>query len=478
MERQIREADFVLLVCTESYARRVRGEEGPGVGRGVVWEANLIRNELYNARTVSRKFIPVLLAGGEKRFIPAPLQGRTHYRADDEEGYETLYRRLTDQPLTPRPDLGARRTLPPRARRSGGTGGSGAPHGTEAGGSDRGPVCHGQEVILKAFLGEHVALEGDQRILRAASADVEAAQRFIVADFYAPYAAPGNRPVRYGEQIVLRPVGEERFVSANESQPEVPLCILAEIPDTWERFTLERLPNMAPQPGTDEVHFGRPFNLKCHDGRWVWCNYNGDKTIRGDLEAPPDRYETFYFELPVQPVRSGHSASADTVSFTEIQKQALENQKQALVEEYQALNRQLVGVLGAAEELRIGRQMQEIERKLAEIELKLGQLSAGQGPAGSGPAEAAAVEGVGAVSPLPPTTGALDRGALFIRLRALPPGLLGQLIFTLEVPPGVVRGGAAPQAERVEDLLNWAASPHGPGLETLARELQRVLAHP
>jgi hypothetical protein len=35
MEKQIRESDFVLMVSTETYYRRVLGEEDPGRGRGV-----------------------------------------------------------------------------------------------------------------------------------------------------------------------------------------------------------------------------------------------------------------------------------------------------------------------------------------------------------------------------------------------------------------------------------------------------------
>jgi len=36
MEERIRTADFVLLVCTETYRRRVEGREEPGKGRGVL----------------------------------------------------------------------------------------------------------------------------------------------------------------------------------------------------------------------------------------------------------------------------------------------------------------------------------------------------------------------------------------------------------------------------------------------------------
>jgi len=47
MQRQIDEAEAVLLICTPTYRRRVEGKEEPGIGKGVCWEANLIYNRLY-----------------------------------------------------------------------------------------------------------------------------------------------------------------------------------------------------------------------------------------------------------------------------------------------------------------------------------------------------------------------------------------------------------------------------------------------
>jgi SEFIR domain-containing protein len=110
-ERQIEAADFVLMVCTETYHRRVRGEEERGKGLGVVWEAAIIRQLLYDAGAVSSKFVPVLFADGSPEHIPTPIKGWSHYVVD---GYESLYRRLTGQPHLPRPALGAIRTLPIR----------------------------------------------------------------------------------------------------------------------------------------------------------------------------------------------------------------------------------------------------------------------------------------------------------------------------------------------------------------------------
>src|SRR6266487_4455743 len=112
MDRQIRAADFVLMICTPTYYRRVMGEEEPGTGHGVAWESTLIYQYIYNAGTSNTRFIPVLLEGVYASDIPVPWQGVKHYRPATTDGYEDLYRRLTEQPLTPKPALGTRRTLP------------------------------------------------------------------------------------------------------------------------------------------------------------------------------------------------------------------------------------------------------------------------------------------------------------------------------------------------------------------------------
>ena len=49
-EKQVREADFVLVACTEIYLRRFQGEEETGKGLGVIWEGHIITQELYNAQ--------------------------------------------------------------------------------------------------------------------------------------------------------------------------------------------------------------------------------------------------------------------------------------------------------------------------------------------------------------------------------------------------------------------------------------------
>jgi hypothetical protein len=127
-ERQIENADFVLMVCTETYHRRARSGEAPSQGLGVVWEARIIRQLVYDSGAVSAKFIPVLFSDGTADHIPLPVKGWTRYVVDTKDGYEALYRRLTGQPWTTRPPLGQGRHLPsrPRRRRTGGSAGGAA----------------------------------------------------------------------------------------------------------------------------------------------------------------------------------------------------------------------------------------------------------------------------------------------------------------------------------------------------------------
>ena len=115
MDRQIRDADFVLMVCTETYYRRVMGEEEAGRGLGVRWEGNLIYQHIYNAETTNVRFIPLLFERGALAHIPTPLQATTWYQLDAQ--YEPLYRRLTRQTSSVKAPLGTRVGVPALDRR-------------------------------------------------------------------------------------------------------------------------------------------------------------------------------------------------------------------------------------------------------------------------------------------------------------------------------------------------------------------------
>ena len=108
MDRNLDAADFVLMVCTETYRRRAMGLEEPGKGLGVGWEGNLIYNRIYHDQPSASRFIPILLPGSEPAHIPSLVQGHTYYRiaAFDltDPGFEALYQHLTGQVPTPQPD--------------------------------------------------------------------------------------------------------------------------------------------------------------------------------------------------------------------------------------------------------------------------------------------------------------------------------------------------------------------------------------
>ncbi|MBV9849169.1 MAG: toll/interleukin-1 receptor domain-containing protein [Armatimonadetes bacterium] len=120
MQTHLDGADFTLMVCTEAYQRRVMRQEAAGKGLGVQWEGSLIYNRIYKNPSQGSKYIPVLFREDDAQFIPEPVWGHTRYVIRDfdfsDPQYEALYRHLTDQPSTPKPQLGTRKVLPPRPR--------------------------------------------------------------------------------------------------------------------------------------------------------------------------------------------------------------------------------------------------------------------------------------------------------------------------------------------------------------------------
>lgn len=115
MLNQIDWAEFILLVCTETYYRRFRGHEEPGTGKGVDWEGAVITQELYDARSATIKFVPVLFDATDKHFIPEPVRGHSFYALNSELAYRDLYHFLLGQAgVEPGPVGEAQRR--PRAR--------------------------------------------------------------------------------------------------------------------------------------------------------------------------------------------------------------------------------------------------------------------------------------------------------------------------------------------------------------------------
>ena len=118
MDREIRGADFVLMICTETYFKRVMGEEEPGTGRGVKWEGRVIYQHFYKADALNTKFIPVLFSYCKDEHIPTPFASDTYYKVDEEEPYERLYARLTGRKYVEKPERGKIRDVKRKVRKT------------------------------------------------------------------------------------------------------------------------------------------------------------------------------------------------------------------------------------------------------------------------------------------------------------------------------------------------------------------------
>jgi hypothetical protein len=120
MLREIRAARFVLVIASPAYRRRAEGDAAADEGRGVQWEANLIRNEVLADQQASlNRFLPVVLPGCSADDIPAWLgpASHTHYAVSEYTltGARTLLRLLTGQSYESMPPVGPVPRLLPRA---------------------------------------------------------------------------------------------------------------------------------------------------------------------------------------------------------------------------------------------------------------------------------------------------------------------------------------------------------------------------
>ena len=105
MEKRIEWAEFVLIVCTETYKRRFRGDEEPGIGQGVTWEGTIIRQHLYNNQLENTKFIPVVFSSPDLDHVPIILNGNDKYILEDKKSFEKLIYRLRKEPIIAIPEI-------------------------------------------------------------------------------------------------------------------------------------------------------------------------------------------------------------------------------------------------------------------------------------------------------------------------------------------------------------------------------------
>ncbi|HEX2092600.1 MAG TPA: tetratricopeptide repeat protein [Longimicrobiaceae bacterium] len=106
------DARFVLCIVTETYAQRFRGRTPKGVGRGGNWEGFGATSDIYHNDSHNQKFVPILFGKTTPDLIPKPLRDYPHFRPDQEDSYEQLYRLLTGQPKQIPLDVGEIRIMP------------------------------------------------------------------------------------------------------------------------------------------------------------------------------------------------------------------------------------------------------------------------------------------------------------------------------------------------------------------------------
>jgi hypothetical protein len=102
-EREIRQADYILLVCTHHYYRRWCGEADPGRGLGATWEADLIRGLLWGDPMAHARVVPVLFPPATGDDIPEPLRPNTTNYVLMERYTALKHHLLQLPPATPHP---------------------------------------------------------------------------------------------------------------------------------------------------------------------------------------------------------------------------------------------------------------------------------------------------------------------------------------------------------------------------------------
>ena len=105
MLRQVKDSDFVIVVCTATHARHIAASPTSTAGRGVRWEDGAILQCLYNEGE-NRRFIPVVFYKTELHHIPQALKSATYYDLSTHNGYVALHRGLTNQPQVEKPPVG------------------------------------------------------------------------------------------------------------------------------------------------------------------------------------------------------------------------------------------------------------------------------------------------------------------------------------------------------------------------------------
>jgi hypothetical protein len=102
-ERQVKEADQVLVVCTAIYSERYEGNQPPGGGLGAACEASAIRQLIYNQAGFNEKIRVVLFDITDQAHVPLQLQRYHAFQPLTDAGYAEILAWLRGPQPVPEP---------------------------------------------------------------------------------------------------------------------------------------------------------------------------------------------------------------------------------------------------------------------------------------------------------------------------------------------------------------------------------------
>lgn len=110
METCIRESDYVLLICTPTFAKKANASRG-----GVGYEKNIVTGEIFEGAASPKKFVPLLRAGEPTDSRPSYLKSKAYvdFRNDSrfDKSLEELLRHVYASPKYIKPPLGEKPLL-------------------------------------------------------------------------------------------------------------------------------------------------------------------------------------------------------------------------------------------------------------------------------------------------------------------------------------------------------------------------------
>ncbi|MCC6367356.1 MAG: TIR domain-containing protein [Bryobacterales bacterium] len=112
MLRELRQRDFVLVICTGAYRRRFEGDEEPGVGQGANFEGFVITADIRSSDLKNKRYLPIVFEETDRANVPILLRSSNVFDVSSGSGFEDLYRVLTNQPRIIKPLLGKLKSLP------------------------------------------------------------------------------------------------------------------------------------------------------------------------------------------------------------------------------------------------------------------------------------------------------------------------------------------------------------------------------